>query len=228
MDNVEIRWENSAQSKMSPPNPCIVRVIDYFKNVIFQGQDISGLRVADQGCGNLRHFEILRRSFRHIVLIDTVLQMNRVHKMGALKITLADYITNLNGHTNRYQLLNNIEFKRAKLNLDIVLCACVMDVVPAKVRREVIQSAASNLKRGGYYCVIVPRNDQTITSRCSRSNSYEDGHIFCRQGFCTFYANFSNGAEPHSHLMKLLKDRFVQLCDLSVYRQLCLIMQKKA
>jgi SAM-dependent methyltransferase len=227
MDNLEIRWENSAQRKESLPNPCVVRVIEYLKAVAAKGQDISSFRVADQGCGNLRHFEILRRSFRHLFFIDTVLQTKRVHKIGAQETTLTDYIANLNGHTDRYKLLNNVEFKRTNLNLDAVFCTCVLDVVPAKVRREVIQSAASNLKQGGYYCLIVPRNDQTITSRCTRSNSYEDGHLFCRQGYCTFYANFSNGAQCLSRLTKLLGGRFAQVCDLSVYRHLCLVMRKR-
>jgi SAM-dependent methyltransferase len=228
MDNPEIRSENSAQRKDAPPNPFVEKTISYLKASAFGERDVSNLRVADQGCGNLRHLEILQRSFKHLFFVDTPFQIRRTHKIGTEETTLGDYAAKLNRQGNRYHLLDNAAFKDAKLNLDVILCACVLDVVPAKVRRELVIAAASNLKRGGYYCVIVPRNDQTITSRCTSSNAYQDGHIFRRGQLATFYANFSNESAPLKSLYKLLASAGLKsAADLSIYRHLCLILRRE-
>jgi len=170
---------------------------------------------------------MLRRSFRSVFLVDTELQVQRVHKIGAKESTLADYVRELNRRKKRYHLFNDKEFSQGGLGLDAVLCACVLDVIPNRVRRKVVQAAANNLKRGGYYCLIVPRNDQTITSRCMSTNAYEDGHVFGKGQVVTFYANFSNRSQPLGRLRNLLRVAgFESVADFSVYRHLCLILRR--
>jgi SAM-dependent methyltransferase len=227
-EDIDIRWENSAQGKEARPNPFVEKSISYLKQTAFEGRDVRKLRVADQGCGNLRHLAVLQRSFKTLFLVDTVLQINRTHRIGSKQVTLAQYIAGLNGRRNSYCLLDNRNFRRAALNLDVVFCVCVLDVIPARVRREIVLAAAANLKDGGYYCLIVPRNDQTITSRCTAANAYEDGHVFKRGQFGTFYANFSNGSRPFCSLSRLLREAgFGTVVDLSVYRHLCLVLLKQ-
>jgi hypothetical protein len=95
-----------------------------------------------------------------------------------------------------------------------------LDVVPPGPRTGIVAAASRNLRKGGVYIVIVPRNDQTILVRCAPENKYRDGHIFSKGSIVTFYRNWRD----HSKIAAMLEARQIEVAaDLSIYRHVCLI-----
>ena len=227
MTSILLHPENSAQGMNAPPNPFVQKLISHLKGDDLVGRELRSLRAADQGCGKLRHLQILGRHFGEVVAVDTKLQIECLQDIAGKRTTPVDYVARLNQRRKRFQIVEADLFSRLRLRLDIIFCLCVFDVVPPATRNGIIAAAASNLRPGGLYCVIVPRNDHSITSRCTKKNRYQDGHAFRRNGFFTFYANFSKGSRPLGSLLaNLRKAGFYQAADLSVHRQVCLILRK--
>lgn len=224
-----IRWENSAQGKGAKPNPYLRRALEQLRAIAPSALRRSAARIADQGCGKLRHFSILRLHFSHITLVDTEIQLSRTQLIGKKATTIQKYIERVDRGRGKYRTVSNTQFRSASLKLDLVFCVCVFDVVPRSIRRVIVKAASSNLKKGGYYCIIVPRNDQSITSRCRPEMVYEDGCLFQRNSVTTFYANFSADSSPLRHLRRSLsKNGFSVVSEFSNYRQLCIICRKTA
>src|SRR6185312_17254146 len=148
------------------------------------------LRIADQGCGMLRNTRLLAAISRELFLVDTDAQLNSVHTDGELRFTIADAASEMSSSRLQVHAVTAAAFSKSRLRLDAIFCVAVMDVVPKKVRRSIIQSAASNLGSGSYFVLIVPRNDSSILKRCNANNRYQDGFIFQRPGRTTFYRNF--------------------------------------
>lgn len=214
----------SAQPSVSRPNPRLEVAIDYLVEQLYDSQDIRELRVADQGCGKLRHLSTLENVFHRIWLIDTEFQLSRRQTLfGTSATSVRDYVARAT-HGNTLVLLTEKEFEASALNLDIIFCLCVMDVVLPNTRSAIIRAAHRNLRKGGLYVVIIPRNDQSILVRCRPGNRYSDGHVFSHPGnVWTFYRNF----QSLDSLLEGLEHRgFVLQADLSIYRQVCLIMRK--
>src|SRR5258708_18224490 len=81
MSNPAIVWEYSAQRRDAPPNPLVEKSISYLETVSLRRRNMSNLRVADQGCGSMRHLGILQRWFKKLFFIETALQIQRNHKI---------------------------------------------------------------------------------------------------------------------------------------------------
>jgi hypothetical protein len=227
MSRLRFLSENSAQATSAKANPFIAKVIHHLQEVESPARNLRSLVVADQGCGKLRHLRLLMHNFDRVVLVDSRCQLERVQTIAGQETSIMLYVSNKVSIGSKLCLLDAADFSRERLNLHIIFCCCVFDVVPLTTRKLMITAAARNLASKGIYCVIVPRNDQSILRRCLRKNRYHDGHMFRKGRFFTFYANFAEGSRPLSKLLKLLDRAGLQECaNLSVHRQLCLLFKK--
>lgn len=180
-------------------------------------------RVADLGCGKLRHYRILAPRSDELFLIDTPKQLSATHRDGDVSYTIYGFVDAARRRGRRVHVLSSQEFPLAQLKLDVVFCVAVFDVVLLKSRKELTRAAVKNLANGGFFVVIVPRNDTTILRRCSQDNSYLDGHVFWHHGVWTFFHNFRS----HDGIVRDCKRAGLSLVkDLSRYRQVCLIFRK--
>jgi hypothetical protein len=224
MARIEINSAYSAQPSTAKPNPFVEVAIRHCLENGLLSRDSNKPRIADQGCGKLRHLTILCRYFDTIYLIDKEFQLNLSQRLFDLDGTsIKEYISSLKMSGKKFNVLSSLDFDSSKLNLDIVFNICVFDVEVPKIRKAMIAAAYKNLKEGGLYVVIIPRNDQSILVRCTTKNRYLDGHVFQHRGVVTFYKNYRN---TRSLIYAFAKESFVLEADLSVYRQVCLILRK--
>lgn len=184
----------------------------------------AGLRVADHGCGQLRHYRVLRKISRELYLVDTEAQLTRSHQDGDQEFRIVDVAANGNrGAERRVVAMNTTAFERSRLELDLAVSVAVMDVVVPQDRRRIATAIGRNLRRGGICLLIVPRNDSSILARCTWKNRYYDGHVFKHHGIETFYHNH----ESTSGLIRLFRLCGMSLInDLSRYRQVCLCLRR--
>lgn len=218
-----IRSENSAQGMTAKPNPFVEVSIALLIENHLRKRTSHSANIADQGCGKLRHLKVLLKYFSKVVVVDTALQLTRTQELGGDRTTVEDDVAKLRRRYPHLRVMTNQTFARSTLGLDIIFNVCVFDVVLPGTRRELVGSAYRNLRTGGLYCVIVPRNDQSITRRCVPSARYKDGYAFRRNGFSTFYKNFDDSGEIANLLRRA---GFEEVADLSRYRQICLIAQR--
>lgn len=220
---VEINSEYAAQASGFAPNPALTRALERLSL-----EEKSSLRIADQGCGKLRHFEALAAVADEFVLVDTRAQIERSQKLfDSENITLREYHEEeLSGREDvGVRLFTAEEFGKSNLELDAVFSVCVMDVVEPETREELFRSASRNLRRGGVYVVIAARNDTSILQRCTEDRRHKDGYIFERAGgIVTFFRNFR---EVEDLLELGAEEGFSLENDLSRYRQVCLIFRKE-
>lgn len=218
MAMIKISSEYSALPNAKKPNPMLRKAIEYLAGQ----RDFKGeMKVADQGCGALRHLKVMLESYDNIYLIDTREQFNRTHIIDGAKTTIPAYVSNLKLPNKQISLMTNTQFSRASLNLDTIFNICAFDVVLPKTRIEMLGAAKRNLREGGNFIVIIPRNDSSILCRCKEDNEYSDGHYFKHHGIYTFYANFRN----YESLLETVSGfGFNLIKDLSIYRQICLIL----
>ena len=223
MTKIEIAPAYSAQPSIAKPNPFLSVAIEHmFSNGLVSEDDVN-LRVADQGCGKLRHLELLSQHFSTIYLIDLEFQLTRIQRLFGLEISVRDYIAKHSIPGKELIALPDSDFGSTKLSLDAVFNICVFDVVVPKTRKALIAAAHRNMKNGGLYVVIVPRNDRSILNRCKQKNEYLDGHIFHHHGVTTFYKNHSNAK---ALTQSIAEQGFTLEIDLSRHRQICLILRK--
>lgn len=224
MAGIEINSAYSAQPSIARPNPLVSLAIKHILENALVAGDSKRLRVADQGCGKLRHLTILCLHFNTIYLIDTEFQLNRSQRLFGLDGTnIKKYISGVKMSGKKLTVFSKLDFDSSTLNLDIVFNICVFDVEVPKTRKVMVSAAYKNLKKDGLYVVIIPRNDQSILVRCNTKNRYLDGHFFQHHGVSTFYKNYR---DTKPLIQSLARQGFVLEADLSVYRQICLILRK--
>jgi len=225
MKKLEIYSENSAQGTTSKPNPFVQPVLEELVTNKRYGLN-RNIKLVDLGCGKLRHFDICKRLVKQIILVDTKKQIERVQKFASGNCTMRQYVdsTNEDGDIT-ISVLPIEEFERQKLNADIVLSVAVMDAVLKDARSLITRSAFQNLRSGGFFVVIVPRNDSSLLVNCKETNRYQDGFVFRNRGHdtLTFYANFR---DPVPLMTIMTENGFDLLENLSVFRQLCWILKK--
>jgi hypothetical protein len=184
----------------------------------------EGVRLADHGCGKLRHYKLLAPLASELYLVDTQEQLTRAHREGRRELIITSFAADKNKKTGRFVVPVTTErFERSRLELDLIFSIAVLDVVTPPTRRRIIDAAINNLKLGGYFVLIIPRNDSSILKRCAKENHYFDGHVFARKGIVTFYKNFktTNGLEV------LCKNKGLQIvANLSLFRQVCLLWRR--
>lgn len=223
-NKINIRPEYSAQPTNALANPMAVKAISYLKKNYFKDTDLKSLRVADQGCGKLRHLKILLRYFNIIYLVDTKLQLHRIQRLAGELNTIPEYISNLNILGTHISIIDNENFINSMFNLDIIFNLCNFDVNLTKARNEMLKSAYKNLNNLRYFVLVIPRNDYSITKRCNNANKYQDGYIFKNRDAYTFYRNYK---DLNALKNQLKRSNFQLLEDMSIYRQVCLILQKR-
>ena len=203
-----------------PPNPAIM----WSLNSMFpKGKPVHRVRIADLGCGKLRHFRILSTIASELILVDSEDQLSRVHKDAGKERTVKGFTESISNKRKDVRVMTTAKFSSSTLALDIVFCIAVFDVVLRSVRKSLIQASERNLRKGGRFVVIAPRNDSSILCRCTSKNRYKDGHVFHHHGVTTFFTNLNSIRTIRNDCNK----SGLQLdVDLSRYRQLCLIFSK--
>lgn len=218
---IVIQSEYSAQRMSHPPNPAIAWAL---QKLHLMGHNPPFTSVADVGCGKLRHFKIFSSLTNRLYLVDTEQQITRKHIDSGKEYTVTDFARKKSNSNKIFIPLSSESFAKKNLQLGLIFCIAVFDVVPRQARQDIIAASAKNLKQGGHFVVIVPRNDSTITGRFNEDNKYLDGHVFKRQGIHTFFCN-------HKSHMTLLNDcekhRLKLTADISKYRQICLVFSKQ-
>lgn len=206
----------------APPNPAVKVALKALASL--NGALAGKLRVADQGCGKLRHYRILAPVARELFLVDTDFQLVTPHAEGRRTFTVEEFAHEQREKGKAVRVLRDREFDQSNLELDCVFSIAVFDVVVPEVRRSLIRSAARNLRREGWLVVIIPRNDTNLLVRCTAKNVYKDGHVFAHHGIHTFFRNFR---ELDSLVEACRTRRFALVQDLSTYRQACLLFSKR-
>jgi len=222
MAKIKVSPEYSAQPSVARATPLLEVSI---KHIISNENttELNSLRVADYGCGKLRHLCIFRNYFDSIYLVDTKFQLSRTVKLFGEKTTITKYIATLET-SNNIRILNGSEFESSELGLNAIFSIAVLDVVLPSTRTTMIETVHKNLKPGGFFVIIIPRNDSSILRRCSQNNMYYDGYFFNHHGITTFFKNFREA----EHLVnKIIRSGFVLVKNLSIYRHVCLLFKKK-
>lgn len=212
----DLRSELSAQRINAPVNPLVSVAMDW----LAENDRIN--RVADQGCGKLRHLNSFRR-YSEVYLVDTEAQLSRAAQLASVRESVRRYVAKRNARQSRsLETLTDQEFANTSLGLDAVFAIAVYDVVPPRVRGRLAAAARRNLRGHGKYVVISPRNDSSRLVRCTVENAYGDGHVFAHHGAYTFWTNLRDVRR-----IKRLVTRhgFREVVDLSVYRQVCVIFE---
>jgi len=220
--HVTIKPELSAQRRTHPPNPALPNAI---RALLQSDGDSDKLgRIADLGCGKLRHYDQLLRLSTEFFLIDTSAQLSANHVDQGLTYNVLQVAQSARKLGRKVYAITSEEFAKSKLRLRAIFCIAVLDVIPRPVRRTLIESAARNLALRGSLVIIAPRNDSTILRRCTPGNSYLDGHVFENHGAYTFFHNF----RQYDDIIKDCKQSGLELfLDLSRYRQVCLLFSKQ-
>jgi hypothetical protein len=217
---IEIRSEYSAQRKSHPTNVALRTALEYLSSKYGCWEEIR--RVADLGCGKLRHYRLLS-DFPEIFLVDTERQLSNRHCDGDDEYTVREFAEEQCSSDHLVCAKTVEQFAKSRLHLDLIICVAVLDAVLPSVRKSIIESASRNLKARGLFVLIVPRNDSTILRRCNAENSYADGHAFANRGAHTFFCNF----KKHDALINLCRRSELDVVqDLSIYRHVCLITTK--
>jgi SAM-dependent methyltransferase len=215
---IKIHPESSAQRRSQPANPALKLALAFVRHS--RPEIKKWGRVADLGCGKLRHYDLLLPGSDELYLVDTQEQLSRLHADADQKYRITDVAATARENGKRVFALSSGDFADSSLNLDLIVCVAVLDVVAVRTRVETIRAAARNLRRAGLLIIVAPRNDSTILRRCSSENLYQDGHVFFHHGIYTFYRNFRD----HSSIISTAnKEGLVLTKDLSCYRQVCLI-----
>jgi len=213
---IAIRPELSAQGIRKRPNPMLASVLQELGTLGFMRS--SSPLVVDCGCGQLRHAEMLLSLSSRLVLVDTPYQLDSAHDFLGQKRTIRLFVK----HTwprERISIMSTDEFYGSALNADVVFSINVLDVVPARTRSAMLRACLRNLRRGGIFVAIVPRNDAWTQRICTPQASYHDGYIFQHPRGHTYYRNWSGDS-----LAQFIKRRgFRVVKDLSIYRQACLL-----
>lgn len=215
---VDIHPEYSAQARSHPPNPSLETALEMVARR--NGNVRKFGRVADLGCGKLRHYRQLAACSHELFLIDTPAQLSAKHVDKGLEYTVRSVAESAMTQRQKVQAMTFEDFSASHLNLDLVVCVAVLDVVLPYVRRALIRAAARNLAPAGECLIIVPRNDSTILRRCGRDNAYSDGYVFSHHGIHTFFHNYRD----HKPIARTCANAGLQLLDdLSCYRHVCLV-----
>jgi len=182
-------------------------------------------KVVDLGCGKLRHLPVCAKYFKHIVLVETKKQITREQKFGGVTYTMADYVASLKSLGQKLKIQSIDDFESQHHMADVAVSVAVMDVVLKTARVQMINAAFRNLRPGGYFVIIIPRNDSSILTRCQEKNRYEDGYVFKNRGqfHLTFYTNYR---DHNSMVHQLTSKGFNLVEDFSVYRHVCLVLQR--
>jgi SAM-dependent methyltransferase len=210
--------EFSAQLRSHPPNPALNKAIAILTELTGSSDNLG--RIADIGCGRLRHYGLLLKRAKTLFLVDTERQMAATHSDGMKQYTIPKIAELARKRGRRVYAFTFQEFEDSSAVVDVACCVAVFDVVLRETRQAITVLAANKLSAKGHLVVIIPRNDSTITRRCLAMNRYKDGHVFSHHGLQTFFRNFRHYQTVVRDCMKV---GLSLVLDMSTYRQVCLI-----
>jgi len=204
---VIISSEYSAQRRSHPINPMLEIALHERKELRVHAENLG--KVADLGCGKLRHFDVLLPESKFLALVDTRMQLSRRHVESGKEYTVEEIAQAAHSEERKVKTYTLSRFVREAPAMDTIVCVAVFDVVPPEVRTQLLKAAARKLAREGVFILIIPRNDSSITNRFSEENGFEDGFLFHHHGLTTFFRNFGDYSDILAEA-----DSF----DLAVYR----------
>lgn len=218
-----IRPEFSALGRRMPICPLLSELIQSVLE-IRRLHELSTPRLAlELGCGQLRNLRELKKHFPSVALVDTELQLNRVHDFGGKHLTLQEYVRRYHSDGS-VTVMSDREFAISNLRPDAIFSINVMDVVPPKTRRAMLSSIIEHLPIAGQFASLVPRNDSRTLHLRRGARTYQDGHLFPNHGAFTFYKNW-----PGDELQHLYRHYSLNVVrDLSRYRYSCLVCMLKS
>jgi hypothetical protein len=208
-----IRPESSALGMGKPISPFLPQLIAAVQDVRREFGLAPARMVLEYGCGQLRNLRELHGYFPMVHLVDTELQLNRLHDFGGKRLTVRDYVRRYyrNGGVT---VMSAPEFEASSLKVDVIFSINVMDVVPPETRLAMLATVKMHLHSSGQFASLVPRNDSRTLNLCRSSRAYQDGHIFPNHGAFTFYKNWSGDG-----LQRLYQSNGLDVMrDLSRYR----------
>lgn len=215
---IRIKPEYSAQRRSQLPNPALRSAFAAVASIREHARSLG--KVADLGCGRLRHYSLLVARSDTLFLVDTPTQISAIHVDNRSTYTISHVAEHARQRGRKVNVLSTGDFVQARLDLDVIFCVAVFDVVPRKTRRALTRAAAQNLSPEGHFVVIAPRNDSTILRRCCPKNAYLDGYVFEHNGIHTFFHNFRRYDDI---VRDCANEGLCLVSDLSRYRQACLI-----
>lgn len=215
-NRIMISPELSAQGVRKRPNPMIVKSCQALTEAALVND--SRPLVVDYGCGQLRNVETLLSFSDRLVLVDTEKQLATPHDFYGHKLLASEFVKKHWPKAN-VRLLTSSEFSLSPLRADVIFIINVIDVVPEQVRRRMIRTAIAHLKQNRGLVLIVPRNDAWTLRICTPRCAFEDGFAFKHPQGYTFYKNWAG--ETLQEWAR--SQRLAIVCDLSCYRQACLV-----
>ncbi len=200
---------------ISPLLPSLIRAVMEVR----QARNLRPPKLAvDYGCGLLRNLKEIRKHFPLLCLVDTELQLTRLHDFGGSRLTIREYIAR-HYRDNSIRVLTHEEFQASDISPDVILSINVMDVVRPETRRAILGVVRRHLLPTGQFASLVPRNDSHTLQLCRTAQRYRDGHVFPNHGAFTYYRNWSDDA-----LKGLYRSYGLQVArDLSRYRYSCVV-----
>lgn len=213
-----IRSELSAQGINKKPNPMVLKTISLLQ---YHMSDNSLGIVVDQGCGQLRHVNLLLTVSKKLILVDTDYQLSVCHDFNGQQLTIREFVHEHWPNKN-ISVLSSNEFSRVQIRANTIFSINVLDVTTSDVRNEIAKAAKRNLAPQGHYVLIIPRNDAWTLRICKPTNRYSDGYTFPHSRGYTYYRNWSDGAI----LTWVHKQGFDIVQNLSNYRQVALICKR--
>jgi hypothetical protein len=215
---LEIQPENSALGRNKPISPLLPVLIRAVEEIRETGKLRPPKLAIDYGCGQLRNLSELRKYFPLLCLVDTERQLSHPHDIGGIRLTIREYIAR-HFRDGSIRVLTHEEFRDSDIRPDVILSINVLDVVPPKTRRAILETVRRHLHPTGQFAALVPRNDSRTLQLCRSARRYRDGHVFPNHGAFTYYRNWSD-----DDLSKLYRSYGLFIArDLSRYRHSCVV-----
>lgn len=123
IDTVEIRSENSAKP-ISQPSRKLIEWLSQMEPVDY---------ALDYGCGKLRYTAYLAARSKHLTLVDSRVQLDRVQVLGREATTIRQFSAARWPHV---KILDVDEFQTDSHRYDFALCANVLSAIPEEATRD--------------------------------------------------------------------------------------------
>src|SRR5438105_1854195 len=110
-------------------------------------------KVADFGCGKLRHYRVLANVAKVLYLVDTERQLAATHRDGNQSYTIPGVAKSARRNGRAVYSMTVDEFSRAPGAIDVAFCVAVFDVVTRHRRREITKLVSEKLRDHGPFVI---------------------------------------------------------------------------
>lgn len=218
---LRIRPEASALGRRKAISPVLRQLITGLTNIRREKGLCRPIVAVEYGCGQLRNLGKLRRHYPRLYMIDTVLQLSKVHDFAGRRLTIPQYVE-AHYRGDGVKVMSNREFAASNVKADVIFSINVMDVVPPATRFTMLRDIRKHLAPTGQFVSLVPRNDSRTLNLCGVARRYLDGHIFLNHGVFTYYKNW-----PGDQLAQVYRRSGLHVVmDLSRYRHSAVICDR--